>query len=63
MTLQLLCCVIIPSYIVAPIAGDNYQLLFTVLGAMAIIPVIFCGLVPFERLMGIPQKKGELGNG
>ncbi len=63
MTLQLLCCVIIPSYIVAPIAGDNYQLLFTVLGAMAIIPVIFCGLVPFERLMGIPKKKGELGNG
>ena len=63
MTLQLLCCVIIPSYIVAPIAGENYQLLFTVLGAMAIIPVIFCGLVPFERLMGIPKKKGELGNG
>ena len=63
MTLQLLCCVIIPSYLVAPIAGDNYQLLFTVLGAMAIIPVIFCGLVPFERLMGIPKKKGELGNG
>lgn len=59
MTLQLLCCVIIPSYIVAPIAGENYMLLFTVLGAMAIIPVIFCGLVPFERLMGIPKKRGD----
>ena len=60
MTMQLLCCVIIPSYIVAPIAGENYMLLFSLMGAMAIIPVIFCSLVPFERLMGIPKKKGDL---
>ena len=56
MTLQLLCCVFIPSYIVAPIAGDNYLLLFGLMGAMAVLPILFSGLVPFERLMGIPKK-------
>ena len=56
MTLQLLCCVTIPSYIVAPIAGDNYLLLFGLMGAMAILPILFSGLIPFERLMGIPKK-------
>ena len=57
MTLQLLCCVTIPSYIVAPIAGENYLLLFALMGAMAILPIIFCGLVPFERLMNIPKNR------
>ena len=56
MTLQLLCCVIIPSYIVAPITGENYLLLFSLMGAMAILPIIFCAFAPFERLMGIPKK-------
>ena len=55
MTLQLLCCVIIPSYIVAPIAGDNYLLLFGLMAAMCILPILFSALVPFERLMNIPK--------
>ena len=58
MTLQLLCCVFIPSYIVAPIAGDNYLLLFSILACMAILPIIFSAKLPFERLMNIP-KNGE----
>ncbi len=57
MTLQLLCCVTIPSYIVAPIAGENYLLLFALMGAMAILPILFSGLVPFERLMNIPKNR------
>ena len=57
MTMQLLCCVVIPSYIVAPIAGENYQLLFGLMAAMAILPILCCGLVPFERLMNIPKRK------
>lgn len=59
MTLQLLCCVIVPSYIVAPIAGDNYLLLFGLMGAMSILPILFSGLVPFELLMRIPKSRGE----
>ena len=58
MTLQLLCCVFIPSYIVAPIAGDNYLLLFGILACMAILPILFSAKLPFERLMNIP-KNGE----
>ena len=58
MTLQLLCCVFIPSYIVAPIAGDDYLLLFGILACMAILPILFSAKLPFERLMNIP-KNGE----
>ena len=52
MTMQLLCCVTIPSYIVAPIAGDNYPLIFGILGAVAIIPTLLAGKLPFERVQG-----------
>ena len=55
MTLQLLCCVFIPSYIVAPIAGENYLLLFGLMAAMCILPILFSARLPFERLMNIPR--------
>ncbi len=63
MTMQLLCCVIIPSYVVAPIAGDNYLLLFGLMGAMAILPILLCSFVPFELLMHIPKRAGDPASG
>lgn len=59
MTLQLLCCVFIPNYIVVPIVGKNYLLLFGLMGAMCILPILFAGKLPFERLMNIPKSAAE----
>lgn len=52
MTMQLLCCVTIPTYVVAPIAGENYQLIFGILGAVAIVPTLLAGKLPFEGVQG-----------
>lgn len=59
MTLQLLCCVFIPNYIVVPIVGKNYLLLFGLMAVMAILPILFAGKLPFERLMNIPKTAAE----
>lgn len=43
-TLQLLGALVLPSYIVAPVAGDNHGLFFLISGCLMIIPVIINGI-------------------
>ncbi len=50
LTGQLAASVVIPSYIIAPIAGDNYPLLFLLLGVTALVPVILIKLVPVDDM-------------
>lgn len=48
LTIQLLSSVVLPSYVIAPIAGDNYGLLFLLLGAVGLIPVLLCRVAPVD---------------
>ena len=43
-TLQLLGAVLIPTYILTPIAGDNYSLLF-LLASICMVIMFLCGLL------------------
>lgn len=43
-TLQLLGAILMPSYIIAPITGDNYSLFFLVTGSLMVLPLIIIWL-------------------
>lgn len=50
LTVQLAGSVIIPSYIVAPIAGDHYELLFIMLGILGLLPALLARFVPVDEM-------------
>lgn len=45
-TIQLICAIVIPSYIITPIVGDNFTLLFIIGGALAIGTAVLTILLP-----------------
>ncbi len=58
LTVQLLGTVVGPSYIAAPIAGDNYVLLFGILAGISLLPVIVSRVVPVGDMLEA-QKAGK----
>ena len=49
-TLQLLGAVLIPTYVLTPIAGDNYGLLFSLASiCMVVMFVVSCMIPEFEK--------------
>ena len=59
LTVQLVGSVVFPSYIAAPIAGDNYTLLFCLLAATALIPSLLVRRVPFAAYIKAMQADGQ----
>ena len=53
-TVQLAASVVLPSYVIAPIAGDDYRLIFLMLGALPLIPAM---LSPFLPVKDMCEKK------
>ena len=49
-TVQLAASVVLPSYVIAPIAGDDYRLIFLMLGAIPLIPVILSPFLPVKDM-------------
>lgn len=45
-TLQLLCGVILPSYVIAPLTGDNFSALYLMGGALALIAAVLVLAIP-----------------
>ena len=50
LTVQLIFSVVMPSYVIAPIAGDNYNLLFCLLGIIGIIPALIAKFAPLDDM-------------
>lgn len=50
LTLQLTASVVLPSYVIAPIAGENYRLLFLLLGTISLIAVALSFFLPADDL-------------
>ncbi len=57
-TVQLAASVVLPSYVIAPIAGDDYRLIFLMLGAIPLIPVILSPFLPVKDMFA----EKEAGN-
>ena len=53
-TVQLLASVVLPSYVIAPIAGDDYRLIFLLLGAIPLIPLFLSPFLPVKDMF--PEK-------
>jgi NNP family nitrate/nitrite transporter-like MFS transporter len=53
-TVQLAASVVLPSYVIAPIAGDDYRLIFLLLGAIPLIPVVLSPFLPVKDMF--PEK-------
>ena len=51
-TVQLAASVVFPSYVIAPIAGDDYRLIFLMLGALPLIPAILSPFLPVKDMFG-----------
>ena len=51
LTVQLLGTVVVPSYIAAPIAGDNYVILFGILAAISLLPSVLSRVVPLKDML------------
>ena len=49
-TVQLAASVVLPSYVIAPIAGDDYRMIFLMLGAIPLIPVILSPFLPVKDM-------------
>jgi len=49
-TVQLTASVVLPSYVIAPIAGDDYRLLFLLLGAIPLIPAVLSPFLPVRDM-------------
>ncbi len=49
-TVQLAASVVFPSYVIAPIAGDDYRLIFLMLGALPLIPAILSPFLPVKDM-------------
>lgn len=52
LTVQLIFSVVMPSYVLAPIAGDNYELLFCLLGVIGLVPAILSRFAPLDDMFG-----------
>jgi NNP family nitrate/nitrite transporter-like MFS transporter len=57
-TVQLIGAVTITSYIAAPIAGDNYHLIYFMLSAVGLIFCVFSRFLPIDDLLGNKQNAG-----
>jgi len=51
-TVQLGASVVLPSYVIAPIAGDDYRLIFLLLGALPLLPALLSPLLPVKDMFG-----------
>jgi NNP family nitrate/nitrite transporter-like MFS transporter len=49
-TVQLAASVVLPSYVIAPIAGDDYRLIFLMLGAIPLLPAILSPYLPVKDM-------------
>ena len=49
-TVQLGASVVLPSYVIAPIAGDDYRLIFLLLGALPLLPAVLSPLLPVKDM-------------
>ncbi len=58
-TLQLAASVVLPSYVIAPIAGDDYRLIFLMLGALPLIPVILSPFLPVKDMFAEKERAGK----
>ena len=50
-TVQLAASVVLPSYVIAPIAGDDYRMIFLMLGALPLIPAILSPFLPVKDML------------
>ena len=58
-TVQLAASVVLPSYVIAPIAGDDYRLIFLMLGALPLIPAVLSPFLPVKDMFGERTGKTE----
>ena len=58
-TVQLAASVVFPSYVIAPIAGDDYRLIFLMLGALPLIPVILSPFLPVKDMFAEKERAGK----
>ena len=49
-TVQLAASVVLPSYVIAPIAGDDYRLIFLMLGAIPLLPAVLSPVLPVKDM-------------
>ncbi len=49
-TVQLAASVVLPSYVIAPIAGDDYRLIFLMLGAIPLLPAVLSPFLPVKDM-------------
>ena len=47
---QLAASVVLPSYVIAPIAGDDYRLIFLMLGAIPLLPAVLSPFLPVKDM-------------
>ena len=57
-TVQLAASVVLPSYVIAPIAGDDYRLIFLMLGALPLIPLILSPFLPVKDMFSERERAG-----
>ena len=56
-TVQLAASVVLPSYVIAPIAGDDYRLIFLMLGAIPLLPAVLSPFLPVKDMFA--EKEAE----
>lgn len=58
-TVQLAASVVLPSYVIAPIAGDDYRLIFLMLGAIPLIPVLLAPFLPVKDMFAEREREAR----
>ena len=47
---------VLPSYVIAPIAGDDYRLIFLLLGAIPLIPLFLSPFLPVRDMLAAKKR-------